>query len=565
MSTGPTSLTALLTSEIIADVQSEGFSPQSIASAVAMSVGIYSLAIGLFKLGFLLEFVSIPVLSGFISATGIVIMLGQIPSLFGVKVGTGTAHIIHDLFAQIPKFKPPTIGIGFGSIFLLVVLQKISQKWGKKSKAIWLIGLARSAIVLVLFTGISYAVNKNREDDPVWELSRVKSDGIDPPTMPPTALIQEVFPRSVAPFLAASIEHLAIAKGFGRKNGYVIDPAQELVYLGATNFFNSFFSAQPVGGAMSRTAVNSDTGVKSPAYGFVAGGFVILSIYKLSPALFWLPKATLAAIIVTAVWHIISPPKVFYAFWKTSLVDFVASMLSFWITLFVSTEIGIGSAVGFSLVYHILYTAFQRVKRVDNLETYNPFNPEKITKTPDDSQVFKLTQSMIFYNAFHVKGACFDVVQTYNSGSTVSYQVKNAVDRSWSVSGERRVRNLRKKAGIVDEPLPIQTVVLDFSMVTTIDTTGLTALQDLKADLKTFGGEYAELRFVSVKKSLRERFDRFGWPLYNAEDIHVQNRRDEKGSPVYKSVVEAVSERIQRVTSEESGPSEMMVVGDEKV
>jgi len=85
----------LLTAEIIRDISTEGFTPQAIASAVAMSVGIYGLAVGLFKLGFLLEFISIPVLNGFISAAAIVIMLGQIPSLFGVSVGTGTGTIMY--------------------------------------------------------------------------------------------------------------------------------------------------------------------------------------------------------------------------------------------------------------------------------------------------------------------------------------------------------------------------------------------------------------------------------------------------------------------------------------
>jgi sodium-independent sulfate anion transporter 11 len=318
----------LLTAEIIRDVIKDGYKPQAIASAVAMSVGIYALVIGGLKLGFLLEFISIPVLSGFISAAAIVIMLGQIPSLFGVTVGSGTATIIRDLFQQIPSFDGPTTGIGLGGIVILVLMQKMGQRWGKKSKAIWLLALGRSAVVLILFTGISYAVNKTRLDDPLWALSKVKSNGISAPKMPDSTLIGKVFPRSIAPFIAASIEHLAIAKAFGRKNAYVIDPAQELVYLGVTNFINAIFSSMPVGGAMSRTAVNSDSGVKSPTYGLIAGSVVILSIYKLSPALFWIPKATLAAIIVTAVWHILVPLRVFYGYWKTSLVDFTCAMLA---------------------------------------------------------------------------------------------------------------------------------------------------------------------------------------------------------------------------------------------
>jgi sodium-independent sulfate anion transporter 11 len=175
MSSGPTSLMGLLTAEIIRDVGTKGeFNAQTISSAVAMSVGIYCLIVGLFKLGFLLEFVSIPILHGFISAAGIVIMLGQIPSLFGIKAPTGTANIIHDIFAKIPQYKPATVGVGLGGIVLLVALEKVGARWGSKSKAIWLIGLARSAIVLILFTGISYGVNKNIQDNPVWELSKVK-------------------------------------------------------------------------------------------------------------------------------------------------------------------------------------------------------------------------------------------------------------------------------------------------------------------------------------------------------------------------------------------------------
>jgi len=218
LSTGPTSLMGLLTAEIIRDFTKHGYTPQAIASAVAMSVGIYSMAIGLLKLGFLLDFISVPVLSGFISAAAIVIMLGQIPSLVGVDAPTGTANIIHDLFANIPRYDGPTTGVGLGGIVMLYLMQKMGQRWGNKNKAIWLLALGRSAVVLVLFTGISYALNKHRARDPVFALSKVKSNGIAAPRMPDSTLIGKVFPRAIAPFIAAALEALAIAKAFGRKN-----------------------------------------------------------------------------------------------------------------------------------------------------------------------------------------------------------------------------------------------------------------------------------------------------------------------------------------------------------
>ncbi|KAJ4331045.1 hypothetical protein N0V95_009957 [Ascochyta clinopodiicola] len=560
LSTGPTSLMGLLTAEIVADVVHEGYSAQAIASAVAMSVGIYALAIGLLKLGFLLEFISVPVLSGFISAAAIVIMLGQIPSLFGITVGSGTANIIHDIFAKIPQWDGATCGIGLGGILILVLMQKMGQRWGKKSKAVWLLALGRSAVVLILFTGISYGINKNRAADPVWALSKVKSDGIETPRMPDGALIKKVFPRSIAPFIAAALEHLAIAKAFGRKNNYVTDAAQELVYLGTTNFFNSFFSSMAVGGAMSRTAVNSDSGVKSPAYGVIAGGVVILSIFKLSPALYWIPKATLAAIIVTAVWHIVIPPKVFYGYWKTSLVDFIASMLAFWLTLFVSSEVGIGSAVGFSICYHLLFQAFHRVRRVTTLDaTYS--NPNS-TVVPLDTQVFRIHQSMLFYNAYHIKNQCLDAIQTHNSGQVITAEAQK--DRNWSVAGDKRAARLRTKAAIIDEPVQIRIVVLDLSCMHNIDTTGLSALQDLKADIEKFGGKATQLRLVGLNERVALRFARFGWPIAAAEEMEKSSEERRRVTGVYASVEQALVQRGRTNSEDEITPVEVHIVGDEK-
>jgi sodium-independent sulfate anion transporter 11 len=556
MSTGPTSLIGLLTAEIIRDVQKEGYKPQAIASAVALSVGIYALVIGMLKLGWLLEFIAIPVLSGFISAAAIVIMLGQIPSLFGVSVDSGTGNIIRELFQQIPDFDGPTTGIGLGGIVILVLMQKMGQRWGKKNKAIWLLALGRSAIVLVLFTGISYAVNKDRVKNPIWALSKVQSKGIENPKIPSSPLISKVFARSIAPFIAAALEHLAIAKAFGRKNSYVIDPAQELVYLGITNFFNSFFSSMGVGGAMSRTAVNSDSGVKSPTYGLIAGGVVILSIYKLSPALYWIPKATLAAIIVTAVWHIVVPLRVFYGYWRTSLVDFISAMLAFWLTLFVSSEVGIGAAVGFGIAYHLVFVAFHRVRRITSLSPH-PSSLER--PIPLDTQVFAIEQSMLFYNAYRIKNACLDTIQTYNSGDVVTLETA-AKERNWSVAGEKRATMLRSKADILEEPVQIRTVVLDISKMHNIDTTGLVALTDLREDIERFGGKGMRLCFVGVNERVQERFSRFGWGLVKEG---VDKKRGE--TRMFRDVEDAVfGRRTKSQIDDEIGPVEVLVVGNEK-
>lgn len=289
----------LLTAEIIEGL-SEEYDVAEIANAVAFMVGVYSLAMGVLGLGFLLDYVSVPVLTGFISATALIIGMGQVGALVGLSdVPSGVFNQIGDILKRLPDWDGPTCGIGIGTIIVLVALEQVGKRWGKKHFAIKYIASSRAVIALVIFTLISYLANKDRTDDLLWGISKVDTHGIIAPKAHDTSLISKVATRAVAPLVACTLEHLAVGKAFGRKNGYAIDESQELNYLGVTNMVNSFFGAMPVGGAMSRTAVNSECGVRSPLNGIVTAAFILLTIYVFSPALYWLPKATLSAIIVS--------------------------------------------------------------------------------------------------------------------------------------------------------------------------------------------------------------------------------------------------------------------------
>lgn len=147
LSTGPTSLIGLLTAEIVADLTKDGYTPQQIGSAVAMGMGVYGMALGFLKLGFILDFVSTPVLNGFISAAAIVIGLGQVDNLLGENgVRDGTAHIIHDVFAFLPEANGAAAGIGFGSIAIIVVLEQLGKRYGNKYKAAFYLSILRAFV-----------------------------------------------------------------------------------------------------------------------------------------------------------------------------------------------------------------------------------------------------------------------------------------------------------------------------------------------------------------------------------------------------------------------------------
>ncbi|KAJ4240442.1 hypothetical protein NW757_012407 [Fusarium falciforme] len=520
VSTGPTSLIGLLTSENVHALQ-DRWTPSEIASATAFMMGIYGMVLGFLKLGFLLEFISLPVLSGFITAIAITIILNQMDSLLGEdNVGDGAARQIHDIFNELPNANGWACLIGFTGILFLTILDKSGKRWGKKNRVIWLLSITRAFLALVLFTGVSYAVNKNREDF-LFDVVKVQSKGQQAPRMPRKDLIPEIAGRSIAVFIGSAVEHLAIARAFAVKNHYASDQSQELCYLGITNFFNSFFHAMGVGGAMSRTAVNSSCNVKSPLSGVVTMAVVLVCVYELVGTLYWIPKATLAAIIITAVWGLISPPSTFYRYWKTSLADFISSMLALWVTLFVSSEVGIGCAVGFNIVYVLLRQVFTRLSSTGSDVESRAGNSQRLDGAhsdslhiPEDMRVFTFNESLFFPNAFRNTSKILDDIQTFHAPV---YNGSHGLEteRNWSVVGEKRVARLRKQAGIdsVSSLPETRVVILDFTRVNMIDTTAVTHLRNMVAALKTYAGEVLEIRFAGMSSQCRERFERANWHI----------------------------------------------------
>ncbi|KAI1415631.1 sulfate transporter 4.1 [Hypoxylon sp. FL1857] len=565
LSSGPTSILGLLTAEIVRDLKNE-YTPTDISSAVAMMVGIWSLVIGLLGLGFLLDYVSIPVLTGFISATAFVIGMGQVGSLVGLSnVPDGAFNQLGNILKRLPHWDGPTCGIGFGTVLVLLILEKIGKKWGHKHFAIRYMSSSRAIIVMVIFTLISYLVNKDREDY-LWGLSEVNTHGIQHPKAPDAVLLSKVIGRSIAPLVACTLEHQAVGKAFGRRNHYAVDQTQEFNYLGVTNIINSFFGTMPVGGAISRTAVNSECNVKSPLNGAITAGFIILTLYVFSPALYWLPKSTLAAIIIMAVIHLFGPLSLIWRYWRISLADFIACMVSFWVTIFVSAEIGIGAAAGWSVAWTLLRSAFvtpsihasnanannnngtsdsssvfQPLARIPTVSTLQQISEnEGGPAIPEDTVVVRFGDSLFFPNANRNKVETLEAIQlVYPSIQNPHYSAD--AERSWSVAAERRLARLRAERGIVLRQMPLAVVIWDFGMVPFIDATGITALAELKDDVRRQLGFGVQIRMVGLTRGVRHRFARAGWKLVDADGL-----QDGGADVVYPTLERAIWDERDR-------------------
>ena len=422
-------------------------------------------------------------------------------------------------------------------------------------------------ICLLIFTGVGYAVNKNisNPDNYKFEMAQVVETEISA-EITNSELFSKVISRSIAPFVAAALESVAIARAFGNRNDYVTDTSQELCYLGVVNFFNSFFHPMGVGGAMSRTAVNSQCKVRSPLSHIVTSAVVLVCIYELTGTLYWIPKATLAAIVITAIWPLIGSWRTYYNYWRTSFTDFVAAMLAFWISLFVSTEIGIATAVAWSIVVYLLRQAFSRVRQFgadsDSSELEKSINDAhgQPADIPLNMRVFKFNDNMFFPNAQRMKMQMNDAVQVHHAGI---YSNSNGAerDRNWSVVGERRVKKLRKLAGVDVDNLPaITAIIVDMSKTSHFDVTANIKMHEFVNEMKKYAGDKVELRIVGMPENVRARFERAqpGWTIVegsgfleeggkkNGPEVKLfRTVRDAVNATTYADVAEAVEEKMK--------------------
>jgi solute carrier family 26 (sodium-independent sulfate anion transporter), member 11 len=234
-----------------------------------------------------------------------------------------------------------------------------------------------------------------------------------------------------------------------------------------------------------------------------------------------------------AVINLFGPVSLFYRYWRISMADFVASQLSFWITIFVSAEIGIGVAVAWSIVWSLLRSAFVKPDveissngntsfQSQGLDRFNTTAGDLSTiPIPSDTVVVHFNDSIFFPNAARGKRVTIEAIQLVYDKLPDSI-VFRARERSWSVAAERRVERIRRERNIALRDVPLAVVIFDFTMVTWIDTTGVLALAESKADIRLHCGKEVQFRFVGINGSVRRRFARAMWTLTEFNDEHRQ-------------------------------------------
>ncbi len=358
LAVGPFAITSLMTASVLSRFAMQG-SPEysAIALALALTSGLILLGMGLFKLGYLSNFLSYPVSSGYITAAAIIIAASQIKTILGIDShGNDLLEIIPELLRKFHLANRPTMLIGAGSIIFLVLsrmyLSRILEGLGLSEHYAKMLSRTAPLIAAGIGGGVVFALGLEAQG--VAIVGDLKG-GFPPLTLPPLDL--KLYGTLLLPAALISVigfvGSVSTAQTYAARRRDLILPNNELLGLGSANVIAAFSGGFPVTGAVSRTVVNSDAGVKTPiASIFTAIGLMIVtSVF--TPFLHYLPNAVLAATIIVAAMSL-ADLAILKQTWAYSKSDFSAAAATIVLTLVFGVEIGVSCGVLLSIIM-VLY------------------------------------------------------------------------------------------------------------------------------------------------------------------------------------------------------------------
>lgn len=467
-----------------------------------------------------------PAIAGFMSGSAITITIGQMPKLFGMK-GINTQDSSYLIFGNFFKHLPDTqldVAFGLVSMFWLYgvryACQRLGRRYPKYSMHFFFFSIMRNGILVIFGTLIAFLVNIGKSTSPISILK----------TVPPgfTAMNVPVIRTDVLSGIASSLpsgviililEHVAIAKSFGRINDYTINPDQEIIAIGFTNIWAAFFGAYPSTGSFSRTAIKARSGVKTPIAGVFSALVVLLALYALTPAFYFIPDAVLAAVVIHAVADLVSGPSYVKRLAAVSLWELLIFAATVIITFFTTVEYGIYASVGMSIVvllFRIARPRFWGLGRIPLSATIN-------TVSCDDEKKQRYSvsevQNYLYVPESHpslgklveplpqgILMCRVDESFTYPNSSFISDKIirycklRTRSCGKFLSKGERQWNDDATPAVIAArQNLPrLHALILDFASVNRLDSSGLQAIVDAQNTLNRYSGHHVEFHFVNI-------------------------------------------------------------------
>ena len=457
LAVGPVAITSLLTvSGLAAITEPSDPTYPAIAALLALTVGAMLLLAGVLRLGFLVNFLSHPVISGFTSAAAITIALSQVKDLLGLDIGRpeGVVATIEALVREINGANGPTMLVAATAVAVLAAGKKAATRF------------PTALVVLVAATLATWLGNLAAEG--VAILGDVPS-GLPRPELPQVtvSLLGDLWPVAATIAIVAYAEGVSVAKAIARRTRERIDANQELIATGTANLASGAFGGFPIAGGFSRTAVNHQSGARTPLASLVTAAMLAVSVLWLTPLLRNLPKAVLAAVVVVAVAGLVDVADARRTY-RTSRRDFWALAVTFVATLLIGVEPGLAIGLVFSLLLFVARASSPHTTELGRVEGTTEFrNVDRYATVTDPAvALLRIDGPLFFANTKHL------------------------ADRVGALTRDRP---------------ELAHVVLDASAIGDIDASALHALHELHDDLEEAG---VRLHLATVRGPVRDALDR---------------------------------------------------------
>jgi sulfate permease, SulP family len=463
LSLGPTSTLSILVGSTLGSLMIVNAGQYAmIASLVAVVAGVLALLSFFFRLGFIVKFISKTVLTGFLAGIALFIASGQIPKLLGLPGTTGNFfQRIYYLIINIDQTNLATLAIGVGGIFFLYLATK---KFPKLPNSLFLV---LGSIVIITFSDLSSL--------------GVKIVGSIPQGLPaliipdPTLIdVNTLLTLAATVFLVSYIEGFLFASEYAAKNKYKVDGNQELLALGVSNMVVGVFQGLPIGGSLSRTALNEESGAKTQFAGGICGLIILLVLLFFTGLFYNLPEAILAAIVLFVIKSLIDIPH-FKTIYNFSKIEFAIAIVTLLSVLFFGALEGIVIGVILSimgLLKNIYNPHIAILGRIPGTDQFLDIKRRPETEIISHTLIVRIDGSQIFLNTDRIKNTLIDLVD--------------------------------------NEYKDTKLFILDFEASSFIDYTGIEMLEDLYDELKSRGikikaaNMYGPLRDFISKTKLQE-------------------------------------------------------------
>lgn len=369
-----------------------------LASALSVLVGLFQVGLGLVHFGFVVTYLSEPLVRGYTTAASVQVFISQLKYVFGLHLSSrsGPLSLIYtalEVCWNLPKTVVNTLVTAVVAGLVLVLVKLLNDKLQKHLP----VPLPGELLTLIGATGISYGIGLNEVD----VVGRIPAG-----LVPPVAPSPQLFARLVGNAFAIAVVGFAIAISLGKifalRHGYRVDSNQELVALGLSNFIGGIFQCFPVSCSMSRSLVQESTGGNTQVAGAISSLFILIIILKLGELFQDLPKAVLAAVIIVNLKGMLMQFTDLCSLWKTNRVDLLIWLVTFVATILLNLDLGLAVAIAFSMllvVVRIQLPHYSVLGQMPDTDVYRDVAEYSEAREVPGVKIFRSSTTMFFANA----------------------------------------------------------------------------------------------------------------------------------------------------------------------